>query len=664
MRTLAILMLICMGKMALAEPETNQNVTRCGSCHCRGNNVISCPVWYSVYVEDIVLTNITPGVFDKMFNRAIHLGLSRLHVENVAPGSFNKNVERILLSENNITSVQRGIFSGMLEELSLPGNRLTALPEDLLTDCPHLRSLNICNNKLRELPSGLFRSNPKLDSLYLSNTLLSELPSGLFTHNPIIRSVYFYMNHFRLNHHLCELVAPRNYMKAVYDFRPSMEVKNYIKENLSESFCYSSCENIPKNERICESGCIGTVYNYTCVADADATSGDSTVGQQSPVPTPEVNKTNPAFTEHTGKMVVFYLPAVKHGYSRQLVGIGQHGSVYVSQEFKNSYVGDRSYMFLKSGYDRYGFQYVRYSDGRTSPVGAEFSVVVKEFNPDVTDHTGALVRVHLPAVKPGYTRQLVEIGQRGAVDVSMRWNSERPDDTTDYVKQTPGFHVYGFQYVCVINGLRSPIGAKFSVGTPPEGKCGVVPTIDFGEYQVVDAGVGNVATYHCSPGYHMIGSGLVICQENGQWSEAPSCHSYCQPLLIPNGRIEEVLINYNGHNGSSLPLAQVEPRCERGFDSVGKATCSGERAGWEYETPLCDTVKNVRKMRQKENEAKRLAKKQAGSGNGGSGEGNSIEQSPFEEGPASEASQSVESLAGKTSQLSKNGTKESTVLQA
>ena len=88
----------------------------------------------------------------------------------------------------------------------------------------------------------------------------------------------------------------------------------------------------------------------------------------------EVNKTNPAFTEHTGKMVVFYLPAVKHGYSRQLVGIGQHGSVYVSQEFKNSYVGDRSYMFLKSGYDRYGFQYVRYSDGRTSPVGAEFSV--------------------------------------------------------------------------------------------------------------------------------------------------------------------------------------------------------------------------------------------------------------------------------------------------
>ncbi|XP_065189631.1 sushi, von Willebrand factor type A, EGF and pentraxin domain-containing protein 1-like [Sycon ciliatum] len=319
---------------------------------------------------------------------------------------------------------------------------------------------------------------------------------------------------------------------------------------------------------------------------------------------PQVNKTNPLFTHLQGDMPVvsFYLPVVKPGYSRQLVGIGHNGSVNVSKEFKNSQVGDSDYVFLNPGYDIYGFQYVRDSDGRRSPVGAKFSLEVKELNPAFTDHTGTLVSFHLPAVKPGYTRQLVEIGQPGAVDVSMRWNSEGPDDTSDYVKQTPGYHVYGFQYVHVSTGWRSPIGAKFSVGTPPdatvaqqtpvptpEGKCGVVPTIDLGEYRVVDAGVGNVATYHCSPGYHMIGSGLVICQENGQWSEAPSCYSYCQPLRIPNGRIEEI-----GHNGSSLPLAEVEPICEPGFDSVGKATCSGERVGWEYETPLCDTWKNAR----------------------------------------------------------------------
>ncbi|XP_065189630.1 platelet glycoprotein Ib alpha chain-like [Sycon ciliatum] len=241
----------------------------------------------------------------------------------------------------------------MLETLSLAGNRLTALPEDLLTDCPHLRSFNVFNNKLRELPSGVFRNNPKLDSVHLSYNKLSELPSGLFTYNPVVRSVYFYRNHFRLNHHLCELVAPRDYMKAVYDFRPSIEVKNYIKENLSESFCHSSCESIPKNEPTCESGCIGTVYNYTCV---------------------EVNKTNPAFAEYNDTMVAVYLPAEKPGYSRQLVGIGQHGSVTVTQEYQNSHVGELSYVLLNPGYERYGFQYVRGSDGRRSPVGAEFSV--------------------------------------------------------------------------------------------------------------------------------------------------------------------------------------------------------------------------------------------------------------------------------------------------
>ncbi|XP_065189599.1 uncharacterized protein LOC135820212 [Sycon ciliatum] len=266
----------------------------------------------------------------------------------------------------------------MLESLSLDFNHLTALPEDLFADCPHLDTLGLYDNKLRELPSGLFRNNPKLFHLNLGHNFFSELPSGLITYSPLIRWFSLYRaKNLRLNHQLCELVTPRNFMTAYYDFTASIEVKNYIKENLPESFCHSSCENIPKNERRCQSGCIGTVYNYTCV-DADTTSqnANKNVAQQqkSPVPTPEVKKANPLFTDHEGKIVCFYLPAVKPGYSRQLVGIGQHGSVDVSKEFKNSLVGDRNYVFVKPGYDSYGFQYVRDSDGRRSPVGAEFSL--------------------------------------------------------------------------------------------------------------------------------------------------------------------------------------------------------------------------------------------------------------------------------------------------
>ncbi|XP_065189604.1 leucine-rich repeat-containing protein 15-like [Sycon ciliatum] len=377
MRTLAILMLICMAKMALAEPEPDQNVTFCGHCQCRGNNIIGCRNVAAVFVDGVVLPSINPGIFDHLYLLK-HLNLANLHIEKLN-GTFSPGLEMIHLSGNNISSLLPGVFSGMLESLSLDFNHLTALPEDLFADCPHLDTLGLYDNKLRELPSGLFRNNQKLFHLNLGHNFFSELPSGLITYSPLIRWFSLYRaKNLRLNHQLCELVTPRNFMTAYYDFTASIEVKNYIKENLPESFCHSSCENIPKNERRCQSGCIGTVYNYTCV-DADTTSqnANKNVAQQqkSPVPTPEVKKANPLFTDHEGKIVCFYLPAVKPGYSRQLVGIGQHGSVNVSKEFKNSQLGDRSYVFVKPGYDSYGFQYVRDSDGRRSPVGAEFSLV-------------------------------------------------------------------------------------------------------------------------------------------------------------------------------------------------------------------------------------------------------------------------------------------------
>ncbi|XP_065189594.1 sushi, von Willebrand factor type A, EGF and pentraxin domain-containing protein 1-like [Sycon ciliatum] len=264
-------------------------------------------------------------------------------------------------------------------------------------------------------------------------------------------------------------------------------------------------------------------------------------------------------------------------------------------------MGDLSYV-LFPGYDIYGFQYIRDSDGRKSPVGAEFSLEVKKFNPAFIDRTRKIVSFSLPAVKLGHSIQLVEIGQQGSVNVSMGNNSDEANANSNYVVLTPGYHIYGFQYVRVSNGRRSPIGAKFSVGTPHEGKCGVIPTISHGEYQVVDAGVGNVATYHCSPDYHMMGSGLLICQENGQWSEAPSCVAYCKPSLIPNGRIVERSETYQispiyspPPPISTFPLAEVYPECDKGFEGMGKATCSGDGAKWEYETPLCDTVENTGK---------------------------------------------------------------------
>eukprot|EP00117_Sycon_ciliatum_P016608 scpid93142/ scgid15963/ Putative ferric-chelate reductase 1 homolog len=136
---------------------------------------------------------------------------------------------------------------------------------------------------------------------------------------------------------------------------------------------------------------------------------------QCPVPTPEVAKTNPQ--ANYGTVITFHVPAVKPGYSRQLVEIGQQGSAVTVAVRLSSEDVENGYVTVTPGYHTYGFQYVRDSDGRESPIGATFSVgtppaqqtpvptpEVAKTNPQA--NYGTVITFHVPAVKPGYSRQL------------------------------------------------------------------------------------------------------------------------------------------------------------------------------------------------------------------------------------------------------------------
>ena len=86
----------------------------------------------------------------------------------------------LYLANMNLTELPTGVFDG-LEHLdlflSLQGNKLRSVPEDLFRNLSSLKKLDLQGNKLRTLPEGLFRNLSSLRRLYLQNNGLEELPS-------------------------------------------------------------------------------------------------------------------------------------------------------------------------------------------------------------------------------------------------------------------------------------------------------------------------------------------------------------------------------------------------------------------------------------------------------------------------------------------------------
>ena len=91
----------------------------------------------------------------------------------------------LYLENMNLTETQlpAGVFDG-LEHLdlflSLQGNKLRSVPEDLFRNLSSLETLDLQGNKLRTLPQGLFRNLSSLRRLYLQNNGLEELPSSVW----------------------------------------------------------------------------------------------------------------------------------------------------------------------------------------------------------------------------------------------------------------------------------------------------------------------------------------------------------------------------------------------------------------------------------------------------------------------------------------------------
>lgn len=121
-----------------------------------------------------------------------------LNPENVESFAGNSNADIIRLISLGITSVAPNTFDQYkkLTELSLYGNAITELPEDLLLKNSKLKKLNIQANKLTHLEKNFLNGLGSLQSLTLSQNNLSSLHEDLFKDNSNLDKLYLYGNSF------------------------------------------------------------------------------------------------------------------------------------------------------------------------------------------------------------------------------------------------------------------------------------------------------------------------------------------------------------------------------------------------------------------------------------------------------------------------------------
>ncbi|XP_078062775.1 reticulon-4 receptor-like 2, partial [Mustelus asterias] len=126
--------------------------------------------------------------------------LQNNRIEELGAGSFPPNVSILWLYANNISRVNRGALSGLvqLEELDLGENvYLRSLEPTTFWGLGRLQTLHLHRCGLLELPPGLFRKLYALQYLYLQENHISQLPDNLFLDLANLSYLFLHGNRIR-----------------------------------------------------------------------------------------------------------------------------------------------------------------------------------------------------------------------------------------------------------------------------------------------------------------------------------------------------------------------------------------------------------------------------------------------------------------------------------
>ncbi|KAG7326529.1 hypothetical protein KOW79_009930 [Hemibagrus wyckioides] len=179
---------------------------------------------------------------------------------------------------------------------------------------------------------------------------------------------------------------------------------------------------------------------------------------------------------------------------------------------------------------------------------------------------------------------------------NMKFNIPSGTLFGDYVRPycDRGYYLQGSSYKqCLAFGWtgRSKCLCKFKMfhplvtcGKPPEIPNSVIVTDHKKEIMEFE----DVIEYRCEDGYTLVGSGSVVCQENGKYSSLPQCKGECpKPVLEGNVVLSDsALLKNNFPDGSVVSL-----KCATGYkvdEGSSTITCLGGE--WSHQELTCKVV--------------------------------------------------------------------------
>ncbi|XP_020840934.1 adhesion G protein-coupled receptor A2 isoform X2 [Phascolarctos cinereus] len=109
------------------------------------------------------------------------------------PGLLPNGTVTLLLSNNKLTGLRNGSFSGlhMLEKLDLKNNLISTVHPGAFLGLGELKRLDLSNNRIGCLSSGVFQGLSNLLRLNMSGNIFSSLPAGVFDELPALKVVDF-----------------------------------------------------------------------------------------------------------------------------------------------------------------------------------------------------------------------------------------------------------------------------------------------------------------------------------------------------------------------------------------------------------------------------------------------------------------------------------------
>ncbi|KAI5090411.1 phospholipase A2 inhibitor [Silurus meridionalis] len=137
----------------------------------RGLIVLGLVVWFRVY-----------GALSCPVRCTCHFGIES--IEAVCPDAelssypaagLPASTTSLTIQFTNLSSISAHDLGAtpLLQELHLPGNRLSSLPENLFTGLNHLHTVDLTGNQLQELPARVFYHAPLLNLVLKDNRLSS-----------------------------------------------------------------------------------------------------------------------------------------------------------------------------------------------------------------------------------------------------------------------------------------------------------------------------------------------------------------------------------------------------------------------------------------------------------------------------------------------------------